>query len=245
MRWISEVGAGESGRGAGCRYVETGRFCEQMASKPDGIRFGYQCESWRTSVAKGNLETKTVDPMPWVNWRSWRIQSTRWLIRSWYRPGNNSGLWGGCWRSFGWSASAGCIGACRKTWRKTVNQLYREPDNAGTLYFWSGVCGNEGWFDTRDSCGCKRWIGSVERYVDQPDDHQPSWNNAITQEQDWLKSNLAKFTQMLQGQKDFEHGNQTYPFGTAAVSAHYGAFYILGQDDTAQIKPFFRRVCCR
>ena len=32
------------------------------------------------------------------------------------------------------------------------------------------------------------------------------------QEQDWLKSNLAKFTQMLQGQKDLEDGYTTYPF---------------------------------
>lgn len=58
-----------------------------------------------------------------------------------------------------------------------------------------------------------------------------------TQEQDWLKSNLAKFTQMLQGQKDLNTVTKRILSELAeVVSAHYGAFYILGQDDTAQIK---------
>ncbi|MEO8172693.1 MAG: response regulator, partial [Sediminibacterium sp.] len=60
------------------------------------------------------------------------------------------------------------------------------------------------------------------------------------QEQDWLKSNLAKFTQMLQGQKDLKTVTQRILSELAqVVSAHYGAFYILNQnEDTDEIKLF-------
>jgi HAMP domain-containing protein/signal transduction histidine kinase/CheY-like chemotaxis protein len=52
------------------------------------------------------------------------------------------------------------------------------------------------------------------------------------QEQDWLKSNLAKFTQMLQGQKDLLTVTQRILSELAqVVVAHYGAFYILKQDE--------------
>jgi HAMP domain-containing protein/signal transduction histidine kinase/CheY-like chemotaxis protein len=52
------------------------------------------------------------------------------------------------------------------------------------------------------------------------------------QEQDWLKSNLAKFTQMLQGQKDLSSVTQRILSELAqVVIAHYGAFYILKQDE--------------
>src|SRR6185369_9115833 len=55
------------------------------------------------------------------------------------------------------------------------------------------------------------------------------------QEQDWLKSNLAKFTQMLQGQKDLQTVTQRILSELAqVVTAHYGAFYILKQDDEGQ-----------
>ena len=55
------------------------------------------------------------------------------------------------------------------------------------------------------------------------------------QEQDWLKSNLAKFTQMLQGQKDLNTVAQRILSELAqVVTAHYGAFYILKQDDDTQ-----------
>jgi HAMP domain-containing protein/signal transduction histidine kinase/CheY-like chemotaxis protein len=58
------------------------------------------------------------------------------------------------------------------------------------------------------------------------------------QEQDWLKSNLAKFTQMLQGQKDLNTVTKRILSELAqVVNAHYGAFYILKQDDeTPQVK---------
>jgi HAMP domain-containing protein/signal transduction histidine kinase/CheY-like chemotaxis protein len=53
------------------------------------------------------------------------------------------------------------------------------------------------------------------------------------QEQDWLKSNLAKFGQMLQGQKDLKTVTQRILSELAqVVRAHYGAFYILKQDET-------------
>jgi HAMP domain-containing protein/signal transduction histidine kinase/CheY-like chemotaxis protein len=52
------------------------------------------------------------------------------------------------------------------------------------------------------------------------------------QETDWLKSNLAKFTQMLQGQKDLNAVTTRILSELAqVVNAHYGAFYILRQED--------------
>jgi signal transduction histidine kinase/CheY-like chemotaxis protein len=58
------------------------------------------------------------------------------------------------------------------------------------------------------------------------------------QDQDWLKSNLAKFTQMLQGQKDLNTVTKRILSELAqVVNAHYGAFYILKQDDESpQVK---------
>jgi HAMP domain-containing protein/signal transduction histidine kinase/CheY-like chemotaxis protein len=56
------------------------------------------------------------------------------------------------------------------------------------------------------------------------------------QEQDWLKSNLAKFTQMLQGQKDLNTVTQRILSELAqVVIAHYGAFYILKQDEDTRV----------
>jgi HAMP domain-containing protein/signal transduction histidine kinase/CheY-like chemotaxis protein len=52
------------------------------------------------------------------------------------------------------------------------------------------------------------------------------------QEQDWLKSNLAKFTQMLQGQKDLNTVARRILSELAqVVSAQKGMFYILEQDE--------------
>jgi HAMP domain-containing protein/signal transduction histidine kinase/CheY-like chemotaxis protein len=58
------------------------------------------------------------------------------------------------------------------------------------------------------------------------------------QDQDWLKSNLAKFTQMLQGQKDLNTVTKRILSELAqVVSAHYGAFYILEQrEDKEDLK---------
>ncbi|HEX6058261.1 MAG TPA: HAMP domain-containing protein [Gemmatimonadaceae bacterium] len=47
------------------------------------------------------------------------------------------------------------------------------------------------------------------------------------QEQDWLKTNLAKFSRMMQGQKDLETVSRLIMSElTPLVSAHYGAFFI-------------------
>jgi HAMP domain-containing protein/signal transduction histidine kinase/CheY-like chemotaxis protein len=55
------------------------------------------------------------------------------------------------------------------------------------------------------------------------------------QEQDWLKSNLAKFTQMLQGQKDLKTVTQRILSELAqVVNAQKGLFYILKQDENKQ-----------
>ena len=54
----------------------------------------------------------------------------------------------------------------------------------------------------------------------------------LNQDQDWLKSNLAKFTQMLQGQKDLETVAKRILSELAqVVTAHYGAFYILSTEE--------------
>jgi HAMP domain-containing protein/signal transduction histidine kinase/CheY-like chemotaxis protein len=57
------------------------------------------------------------------------------------------------------------------------------------------------------------------------------------QEQDWLKSNLAKFTQMLQGQKDLNTVTRRILSELAqVVNAQQGMFYILEQDEDQQNK---------
>ncbi|MES2329614.1 MAG: HAMP domain-containing protein [Bacteroidota bacterium] len=54
-------------------------------------------------------------------------------------------------------------------------------------------------------------------------------------EQDWLKSNLAKFTQMLQGQKDLNTvTNRILSELAQVVNAQHGVFYILQQDEAMQ-----------
>lgn len=61
----------------------------------------------------------------------------------------------------------------------------------------------------------------------------------LNQEQDWLKSNLAKFTQMLQGQKDLQTVAKRILSELAqVVTAHYGAFYILSTEEKAKLKLF-------
>jgi signal transduction histidine kinase/DNA-binding response OmpR family regulator/HAMP domain-containing protein len=55
------------------------------------------------------------------------------------------------------------------------------------------------------------------------------------QEQDWLKSNLAQFTQMLQGQKDLNTVTRRILSELAqVVNAQKGMFYILEQDESFQ-----------
>jgi len=57
----------------------------------------------------------------------------------------------------------------------------------------------------------------------------------LNQEQDWLKSNLAKFTQMLQGQKDLNTVTRRILSELAQVAdAQLGMFYILEQDEDEQ-----------
>ena len=57
------------------------------------------------------------------------------------------------------------------------------------------------------------------------------------QEQDWLKSNLAQFTQMLQGQKDLNTVTRRILSELAqVVNAQQGMFYILEQDEYEQNK---------
>lgn len=51
-------------------------------------------------------------------------------------------------------------------------------------------------------------------------------------DQDWLKSNLAKFNQMLQGQKDLKTvAGRILSELAQVVGAHFGAFYIVASDE--------------
>jgi hypothetical protein len=51
-------------------------------------------------------------------------------------------------------------------------------------------------------------------------------------EQDWLKTNLAKFSRMMQGQKNLEAVSKLIMSElTPLVSAHHGAFYIMEDDN--------------
>jgi HAMP domain-containing protein/CheY-like chemotaxis protein/signal transduction histidine kinase len=55
-------------------------------------------------------------------------------------------------------------------------------------------------------------------------------------EQDWLKTNLAKFSRMMQGQKDLESVSKLIMSElTPLVSAHHGAFYIMDDENNAPV----------
>ncbi len=62
----------------------------------------------------------------------------------------------------------------------------------------------------------------------------------VNQEQDWLKTNVARFTRMLQGQRDLLTVarlilNELAPL----VNAHHGAFYMTESDDDGQLLRLF------
>ncbi|HXN75297.1 MAG TPA: HAMP domain-containing protein [Gemmatimonadaceae bacterium] len=55
-------------------------------------------------------------------------------------------------------------------------------------------------------------------------------------EQDWLKTNLAKFSRMMQGQKDLEAVSKLIMSElTPLVSAHHGAFYIMDDENQTPV----------
>src|SRR5471032_3013745 len=55
-------------------------------------------------------------------------------------------------------------------------------------------------------------------------------------EQDWLKTNLAKFSSMMQGQKNLDNVSRLIMSQlTPLVSAHHGAFFMVDQEGTAQM----------
>ena len=50
-------------------------------------------------------------------------------------------------------------------------------------------------------------------------------------EQDWLKTNLARFSSMMQGQKDLDTVSSLIMSElTPLVSAHHGAFFLMSDD---------------
>jgi len=55
-------------------------------------------------------------------------------------------------------------------------------------------------------------------------------------EQDWLKTNLAKFSNMMQGQKDLEAVSKLIMSElTPLVSAHHGTFYIMEEENNTSV----------
>ena len=62
----------------------------------------------------------------------------------------------------------------------------------------------------------------------------------VNQEQDWLKTNVAQFTRMLQGQRDLLPVARQILYELAPlVNAHHGAFYIMETDDEGPILKLF------
>jgi CheY-like chemotaxis protein/HAMP domain-containing protein len=58
----------------------------------------------------------------------------------------------------------------------------------------------------------------------------------VNQEQDWLKTNLARFTRMLQGQRDLlTVADQVLTELAAVVNAQHGSFFMADYDDDRQI----------
>ncbi|MBA3969904.1 MAG: GAF domain-containing protein, partial [Gemmatimonadetes bacterium] len=56
------------------------------------------------------------------------------------------------------------------------------------------------------------------------------------QEQDWLKTNLAKFSRMMQGQKDLESVSRLIMSElTPLVGGHHGAFFLMNGDEKAPV----------
>ncbi|MFL5361250.1 MAG: response regulator, partial [Myxococcales bacterium] len=56
------------------------------------------------------------------------------------------------------------------------------------------------------------------------------------QEQDWLKTNLAKFSSMMQGQKDLDTVSRLIMSQlTPLVSAHHGAFFMMDQEGNTPV----------
>jgi HAMP domain-containing protein/signal transduction histidine kinase/DNA-binding response OmpR family regulator len=58
-----------------------------------------------------------------------------------------------------------------------------------------------------------------------------------TTEQDWLKTNLARFTRMLQGQRDLETvAQQVLSELAPLVSAQHGAFYVAEREESGELQ---------
>ncbi len=96
-----------------------------------------------------------------------------------------------------------------------VTRVAREVGSEGKLGSQAAVEGVEGiWKDVTESVN--QMIINLHE------------TTLLNQEQDWLKSNLAKFAQMLQGQKNLQTVAKRILSELAQViTAHYGAFYIV------------------
>jgi len=67
----------------------------------------------------------------------------------------------------------------------------------------------------------------------------------VNQEQDWLKTHVARFTRMLQGQRDLLPVARQILYELAPlVNAHHGAFYIMELDDEGPILKLFASYAC-
>ena len=77
----------------------------------------------------------------------------------------------------------------------------RQPDHAGARHRRGGDRRDQGRPDAFDSGRRARRSGRAQGQH-QHDDRQPAAHHRRNTEQDWLKTNLARFTNMLQGQRD-------------------------------------------
>jgi HAMP domain-containing protein len=82
--------------------------------------------------------------------------------------------------------------------------------------------------DLTRSIRWRRWASGRAEGQHQRDDPQPEGHHAVNTEQDWLKTNLAKFSRMLQGQRDLVTvGHLILSELAPVVGAQQAEFYVL------------------
>ena len=139
--------------------------------------------------------------------RAQATRSTRWSTSSRPSP-TRSRASRARWAPRASSAARPRSRACRGTWRgltENVNQLAGEPHHAGARDRRRVRRRDPGRPDAADhGRGLRR--GRRAQGPRQPDDRQPARHDAANAEQDWLKTNLARISGLMQGQRDLQTG---------------------------------------
>ena len=114
----------------------------------------------------------------------------------------------------------------------------RQPDDAGASDRRGRDRGDAGRPDALDH-GRDAGRGRVPEGHDQRDDPQPQDTTQKNTEQDWLKTNLAKFSRMLQGQKDLVTVGQLILSAGAGGRRPAGRVHVLSTvNDRPQLRLF-------